>query len=356
MACILAASLGACAPMTAPLGLENDKPALEADSFLTRDGLRLPLRHWDAEHPRAVIVALHGMSDYSNAFDMPAAWWARPGHHDLRLRPARLRQGARIPASGRAARRCSEDFSDCVDAARERHPGVPVFALGESMGGAVILSALADPDPPQSTASSWSPPPCGRARTCRSPIAWRCGSTAHTMPWLTVSGKGLKIWPSDNIEMMKKLSRDPLFQKETRIDAVWGLVDLMDAARKAPEHLGATPAHSLSLWRQGSDHSARAHRSRRQGTGRHAPKCANIPTAITCCCATSTARASGRTSRHGSRRTRGLRLDRARIQVDARAGANVRRRASERHRIIAVRHAPKIGVRCRTSPAAADRR
>jgi alpha-beta hydrolase superfamily lysophospholipase len=61
------------------------------------------------------------------------------------------------------------------------------------------------------------------------------------MPWLTVSGKGLKIWPSDNIEMLKKLSRDPLFQKQTRIDAVWGLVDLMDAARKSPEHLGATP-------------------------------------------------------------------------------------------------------------------
>jgi alpha-beta hydrolase superfamily lysophospholipase len=65
--------------------------------------------------------------------------------------------------------------------------------------------------------------------------------TAHTMPGLELSGKGLKIWPSDNIEMLRKLSRDPLFQKQTRADAVWGLVDLMDAARKAPEHLGATP-------------------------------------------------------------------------------------------------------------------
>lgn len=58
--------------MIAPLGVENISPSLTGDTFLTRDGLRLPLRHWDAEHPRAVIVALHGMSDYSNAFDMPA--------------------------------------------------------------------------------------------------------------------------------------------------------------------------------------------------------------------------------------------------------------------------------------------
>jgi acylglycerol lipase len=41
---------------------------------------------------------------------------------------------------------------------------------------------------------------------------------------------------------LRKLSRDPLFQKKTRVDAVWGLVDLMDAGRKAPERLrGATP-------------------------------------------------------------------------------------------------------------------
>jgi alpha-beta hydrolase superfamily lysophospholipase len=41
--------------------------------------------------------------------------------------------------------------------------------------------------------------------------------------------------------MLRKLSRDPLFQKKTRSDAVWGLVDLMDAGRKAPEHLQSPP-------------------------------------------------------------------------------------------------------------------
>jgi alpha-beta hydrolase superfamily lysophospholipase len=58
---------------------------------------------------------------------------------------------------------------------------------------------------------------------------------------MTVSGKGLKIWPSDNIEMLRAISRDPLFQKQTRSDAVWGLVNLMDAARHAPEKLSNPP-------------------------------------------------------------------------------------------------------------------
>jgi alpha-beta hydrolase superfamily lysophospholipase len=63
----------------APKGTEADAPSVLPDAFLARDGLRLPLRHWDAKNPRIIIVALHGMSDYSNAFDMPASWWATIG-------------------------------------------------------------------------------------------------------------------------------------------------------------------------------------------------------------------------------------------------------------------------------------
>ena len=71
--------LAACAPQIAREGLQNTTPAIESDTFVTRDGLHLPLRRWDAAHPKAIIVALHGMSDYSEAFDMPAPIWAAAG-------------------------------------------------------------------------------------------------------------------------------------------------------------------------------------------------------------------------------------------------------------------------------------
>ena len=35
------------------------------------------------------------------------------------------------------------DLADFVDVMRLRHPGVPVFVLGESMGGAVAMTAFA---------------------------------------------------------------------------------------------------------------------------------------------------------------------------------------------------------------------
>jgi alpha-beta hydrolase superfamily lysophospholipase len=53
---------------------------------------------------------------------------------------------------------------------------------------------------------------------------------SHALPWLPVSGKGLDIWPSDNVEMLRELSRDPLVIKDTKIGTLEGLVDLMDAA------------------------------------------------------------------------------------------------------------------------------
>ncbi len=85
---------------------------------------------------------------------------------------------------------------------------------------------------------------------------------AHTLPWLKVSGRGLEIQASDNIEMLRELGHDPLVIKETRIDAIHGLVDLMDAALAAAPRI-ETPvlllygakdevvpeAPSLQLWR-----------------------------------------------------------------------------------------------------------
>jgi alpha-beta hydrolase superfamily lysophospholipase len=45
-----------------------------------------------------------------------------------------------------------------------------------------------------------------------------------------LTGKGLHISPSDNIEMLRSLSRDPKIIRATRIDTLYGLSNLMDEA------------------------------------------------------------------------------------------------------------------------------
>jgi len=224
----------------APLGVASDTPTLAPAHFLTRDGTKLPLRAWGPAQPKAVIVALHGMSDYSNAFAMPGGWWAAHGITTLAYDQRGFGQSDH-PGLWPGGDVLRGDFADAVAAARVRYPGVPIYALGESMGGAVVLSALASGAVPNVDGVILVAPAVWSRGEMPASYRATLWFAAHTVPWLNVSGSGLKIWPSDNIAMMRALARDPLFQHKTRTDAVYGLVNLMDEARHAPDHMGKAP-------------------------------------------------------------------------------------------------------------------
>jgi acylglycerol lipase len=197
--------------------------------------LRLPLRHWDADRPRAVIIALHGMSDYSEAFDLPGPYWAA---HGITTYAYDQRGFGRAPDPGvwAGAAAMRNDLGDIADAARAKYPGIPVYALGESMGGAVVLSALAGAHPPHVDGAILVAP----AVWSRDDMPFYYGAAlwlaAHIAPGWHLSGNGLHIVACDNIAVLRKLSRDPLYQHSARADQVYGLVNLMDDARRAPEH------------------------------------------------------------------------------------------------------------------------
>jgi alpha-beta hydrolase superfamily lysophospholipase len=192
---------------------------------------------WDADGaPKAVIVALHGMSEYSNAFAIPAKVWAKAGiitlAYDQRGFGASPHPG--LWAGGDAMR---ADLDDAVAAAHARYPSLPVFALGESMGGAVVLTALASSSPPVVDGVVLvAPAVWSRADM---PVSYRVALflTAHLFPGLILSNSAashvVTIMPSDNIEMLRAMGRDPLVQKKTRTGTLYGLVNLMDEARRA---------------------------------------------------------------------------------------------------------------------------
>jgi alpha-beta hydrolase superfamily lysophospholipase len=232
--------LSGCAPQVAREGLATTAPTIAADAFVTRDGLHLPLRHWDADHPRAIIVALHGMSDYSEAFDLPGPWWAQHGITTLAY-DQRGFGAAPNPGVWAGADAMRSDLHDFVDAARAKYPGVPVYALGESMGGAVVLSSLATPNPPHVDGAILIAPAVWSRDDMPFYYGWAAWFMAHVFPAMHVSGNGLHIVPCDNIEVLRKLSRDPLYQHSARSDQVYGLINLMDQARKAPVHLNNPP-------------------------------------------------------------------------------------------------------------------
>jgi alpha-beta hydrolase superfamily lysophospholipase len=210
------------------------------DSHLvTRDGLSLPVAVWRPDGPaRAAIVALHGFNDYRNAF---AAVGPRLALDGIVTYAYDQRGFGGAPHRGiwPGNQKLVDDLADAVRLVRARHPGLPVHGLGESMGGAVIMAALTGADPPALDGAVLAAPAVWGRRTMPAIQAALLDLAAHVMPALAGRNQGLDFKPSDNIEMLRALGRDALVIKETRIDAIYGLVGLMDRALDAAPLLAA---------------------------------------------------------------------------------------------------------------------
>ena len=236
--------LAACAPTQAPMGEKVAAPRLTQTRLIAADGAELPLVVWRSDGaPRAALVALHGFNDYSNAFAESAADWARAGivtyAYDQRGFGAAPNRGL-WPGTETLV----EDLDTAVALVRERHPDLALHVAGESMGAAIAMVARARGRIAGANGLILSAPAV-RGRDALGPVA--SGALwvfAHTIPWLAGRAPNTGILASDNMAMLRALGADPLIIKESRVDAIWGLVNLMD---EALDSAGALDRRTLIL-------------------------------------------------------------------------------------------------------------
>ncbi len=227
---LLLLTLSGCMPMTYPPGTQHHAAQLSEGAFLTEDGASLPVRHWlPKTEPHAVIIALHGFNDYSHFFDMPGNYFSARGiaclAYDQRGFGSAPQRG--LWAGSAAYVKDLQVFTRLV---KRRYPNQPVYLLGESMGGAVVITALRQGNMPDIAGSILIAP----ALWARSTMPWYQTSLlwvlAHSLPWLTLTGKGVQVVASDNIDMLRALRLDPLVIKASRVETLYGLANLMDIA------------------------------------------------------------------------------------------------------------------------------
>jgi alpha-beta hydrolase superfamily lysophospholipase len=225
--------LGACGPRVQDFQPGLMAPDIRDGHFVTEDGKKLPLRTWPAgPAPQAVVVALHGFNMYGNYFDAPATWWAERGittyAYDQRgfgaSPEARIWGGAKAMAA---------DARALLDLAARRHPGRPIFLLGDSMGAAIAVLTMSEPVPPKVAGLILVAPGLWGGASMHPVLRFGLWLSAHIMPWNTATGSGFKRRPSDNIAMLRALGRDKLVIRHTRIDAVYGVTQLMGRAYDA---------------------------------------------------------------------------------------------------------------------------
>ncbi len=230
---LLLISLTACAtPREQAFYPPDSTPVLQERSFVTGNHAELPLESWLPDSDiSAVIIALHGFNDYRHAFAMPGEWLRSQGiavyAYDQRGFGETDKRGIWAGKDNLVS-----DLGQAITAARKHYPHAPLFIMGESMGGAVLLAAMEEEAFPGNDISGvilvapaiWGEEtlnPFYRA------VLW---AIAHTFPSAEFTGEGLKIKATDNIDILREMGRDPNIIKSSRADAIYGMAKLMDYA------------------------------------------------------------------------------------------------------------------------------
>ena len=236
----LVLALAACAPSLQPPGTGIDAQRLGDDVFVTHDGIELKVKSWlpQGRH-KAAILALHGFNDYRNFIADSAAEWTEAGIATYAYDQRGFGE-APDPGIWAGTEPLVRDAGDMARLLRARDPDLPLFLLGESMGGAVAILAMAGDRPPPVDGVILAAPALWGRQYMSGLQSGALDFLAHAMPWFPVDGRGTGRVPSDNTAMLRRLGGDPHVLKYNRIDAVYGLVNLMDEAHRAAPRFAAT--------------------------------------------------------------------------------------------------------------------
>ena len=168
---------------------------------------------------------------------MPGAWWAEEAN--ITTYAYDQRGFGRSPGFGRwpGSATLVADLSAVVAAVRARHPGTPLFVAGHSMGGAVALAAMKADALDVDGVILAAPGVWGGAKM---PLFYRLtlNLAASLAPGKRLTGERAQRRATDNVPLVRAMIADPLVIKDTRIDAVLGVVRVMGEAWGATDKTG----------------------------------------------------------------------------------------------------------------------
>ena len=202
--------------------------------FNTTDGSTLEARVWNYSKPQHIVLGVHGFNDYSKSFERLAQYLVAETQATVYAYDQRGFGANPQPGVWPGSEELINNLRHIAAQLRERHPDLPLTVIGESMGGAVLLIAASE-----------SPGLTADQLILKAPAVWGAQSmpmyqrlSLYTMnliaPEMSFTGRGLSslgIRPTDDPEVSRDLSRDPLVIKATRVSSLAGLTELMGRAQ-----------------------------------------------------------------------------------------------------------------------------
>lgn len=179
-------------------------------TILSHDGLHLKVRCWFTARPRGTVVIAHGLGDHAGAYAHLAE--AIGSRLEVDILALDFRGHGRSPGRRGVVRRYEdlvEDLKAALAWARDRLPKLPLFVLGHSNGGQVVLRLALDP--PTGLAGVIASNPAIRIAMPVPPGKLRLGKILLSIaPWFTLRSNAPSAW----------MTRDPAMQQAYRVDGL----------------------------------------------------------------------------------------------------------------------------------------
>jgi alpha-beta hydrolase superfamily lysophospholipase len=189
------------------------------------------LHSWQPDTvPRAVVIALHSHGDYHAAFNHVAPWFAERGIAVYSYDQAGFGKRAN-PGRWPGHEQLEQDLSASIDAIR-KHYDVPLFLLGESLGGAVAINVASQRPRGDIDGLILAAPAIREGIPFR--LGWNAliGTAATMAPGYTLRVERDADDPRFHGASARRLANDPHVHREVRMDAYWGLIKLADRASR----------------------------------------------------------------------------------------------------------------------------
>lgn len=212
-------------------------PSLEATAIKSIDGRSLSYATWQADDPVAIIIAVHGMNDYSNTFSLAGAWWAKEKNITTYAYDQRGFGQSETPGIWPGSGVLQEDLRAAIAAITREHPEQPIYVIGHSMGASVVLAAMAN-DPLDVDGVVLAAPGVWGGSQLPIPYRLAVNWAAAVSPGKTLTGERAVRQATDNIPILRQMQADPLVIKGTRIDSVLGVTRIMGEAYDATDEVG----------------------------------------------------------------------------------------------------------------------
>ena len=202
-------------------------PIIKDKVFISSDGYKHYVERWKCDGVSEIIlIGIHGYSDYSNSFKIPAKFLNKFGidfyAFDLRGFGRDANRGVWFDKEMHL-----NDVYEFLLLVKSENPNKKFFILGESMGGAIVMSLVR-----QKNLSI-------NGLIFVAPAIWNFQDQnfflskillffSKIFPNLSLSGKNLlSVKPSDNIAMLQEFSNDPNVIHGSSLSSLQGITNLM---------------------------------------------------------------------------------------------------------------------------------